>query len=435
MWRSGASVVSVGSGFHGALASAWWSPFAAPGSGHDSDADLKRLNPFQTSTGMNLREWVKVVLGVCLVVPVRLALVVSVVLVGTLLMSLTLVGCDVSRPLSARRQYAQSLVCRATAALLCLSFGIYRVRTVGRRCEVGEAKLQVIAPHSTVMDPVVMSLVLQAPSSVGKAEARRSLVGPFIAATQSIFVDRGDKGSRARVQREINERARLDSPWQRPLALFPEGTCTNRSALIQFKKGAFEAGAPVQPVLMHWHWHNFDPAWTNGAPSRSFVLLRTLAQLFHSVTVEFLPVYVPSAQERADPLLFASNVRALMADRLGLPTSEHSYEDSFLAAVAAKHGLMPAKALPFSFAQLALLKPASMTSAALYDRAKALLLLFAKAPGMTPDAALSREQFSAIAQLAADGAKPLDWEQLAGPDAASVSFYQLLTVHLRRVQQ
>lgn len=37
-----------------------------------------------------------------------------------------------------------------------------------------------------------------------------------------------------------------------------------------------------------------------------------LANPTHSLTVTELPVYVPNAEERADPKLYAANVRALM---------------------------------------------------------------------------------------------------------------------------
>lgn len=43
--------------------------------------------------------------------------------------------------------------------------------------------------------------------------------------------------------------------------------------------------------------------------------------------VEFLPPYHPSAAERNDAELFASNVRALMADCMGVPATDHSYDD------------------------------------------------------------------------------------------------------------
>ena len=53
----------------------------------------------------------------------------------------------------------------------------------------------------------------------------------------------------------------------------------------------------------------------------------TLAQPFTRAEVEFLPVYHPSIDEQKDPELFASNVRAVMANSLKIPTSEITFEE------------------------------------------------------------------------------------------------------------
>jgi hypothetical protein len=44
--------------------------------------------------------------------------------------------------------------------------------------------------------------------------------------------------------------------------------------------------------------------------------------------VEFLPVYVPSADEVQDCIAYGRNVRALMASRLGIPVVELTFEDA-----------------------------------------------------------------------------------------------------------
>ncbi|XP_008561401.1 PREDICTED: lysophosphatidylcholine acyltransferase 2, partial [Galeopterus variegatus] len=41
----------------------------------------------------------------------------------------------------------------------------------------------------------------------------------------------------------------------------------------------------------------------------------------------FLPVQVPDDKEKSDPVLFASRVRNLMAEALGIPVTDHTYED------------------------------------------------------------------------------------------------------------
>ena len=45
------------------------------------------------------------------------------------------------------------------------------------------------------------------------------------------------------------------------LAIFPEGTNSNRNALITFKPGAFVAGCPVQPIILRFYgWDTYT--WT-----------------------------------------------------------------------------------------------------------------------------------------------------------------------------
>ena len=66
------------------------------------------------------------------------------------------------------------------------------------------------------------------------------------------FIDifQADKNSRIETIKEIRRRAH-DKNWH-PIAIFPEGTCTNRMAYISFKPGAFIPGLPVQPVLLKY---------------------------------------------------------------------------------------------------------------------------------------------------------------------------------------
>ncbi len=37
-----------------------------------------------------------------------------------------------------------------------------------------------------------------------------------------------------------------------PMMLFPEGTTTNNKYLMPFKRGAFVAGVPVQPLVLKY---------------------------------------------------------------------------------------------------------------------------------------------------------------------------------------
>jgi lysophosphatidylcholine acyltransferase/lyso-PAF acetyltransferase len=41
--------------------------------------------------------------------------------------------------------------------------------------------------------------------------------------------------------------------------LFPEGACTNGTALILFKAGAFRPGLPVLPVIIRYPHEYYNP--------------------------------------------------------------------------------------------------------------------------------------------------------------------------------
>ncbi len=53
----------------------------------------------------------------------------------------------------------------------------------------------------------------------------------------------------------------------------------------------------------------------------------SLTQFHNSVELEFLPVYTPSKEEKENEILFAKNVQKVMADALGVPPTEFTFED------------------------------------------------------------------------------------------------------------
>jgi hypothetical protein len=55
-------------------------------------------------------------------------------------------------------------------------------------------------------------------------------------------------------------------------------------------------------------------------PQPLTILLRMLCEPFNWMSVEFLPIYQPSAEEKADVNLYARHVRDVMAAALGVVT-------------------------------------------------------------------------------------------------------------------
>jgi len=396
-----------------------------------------RINPFQCDEVMKPMDKVKFGLGV-LLLPLKFLVIFVTLTVGTLLISLTIAGCDTSKPLPPVRGAIQRKISTIIGRALMACFGVYTIKFKGQRSSAKDCKMLVIAPHSTCMDALLVGACMGAPSGVGKAELKDSIVGPYMEASQTIFVDRENKSNKKKVAEEIAKRIAKTSKWQRQLAIFPEGTCTNRTSLISFRPGAFAPGEPVQPVVIHWEYDHFDPSWTAGALNRALIVFRSMAQVYQKVTVEFLPVYQPSEVEQNDAILFSKNVQRDMAAALHIPATDFTYPDMFLAQKSAKAKVYPAKILPFMFRELIQEIDANEEMKdSLYDDTTTLLLRFVKAPAMSKNARLSEKQFARIASKAASdiGLKqPLEWaihlRPFASKDDACVDFHDFLVSHL-----
>ncbi|XP_072314925.1 lysophospholipid acyltransferase LPCAT4 [Eucyclogobius newberryi] len=209
------------------------------------------------------------------------------------------------------------------AAFLCLGF--FWVRVKGRRASTREAPVLVAAPHSGFLDMLSL-LPTQLPTVVSRSEnTSLPVVGALLEYNQSVLVSRKDPQSRKKAVVQLGERLKSNGVWPQML-MFPEGTTTNGKVLIKFKPGAFLAGVPVQPVLLRYP-NNVDTVrWTFKGTSWLECLWHTTSQLFTNMTVEFLPVYSPSDEEKNDPGLYADNVQKLMAKALGVPATDYILE-------------------------------------------------------------------------------------------------------------
>lgn len=308
------------------------------------------VNPFSHVSEWTKREYFKAVIGIVLV-PLRFVLVCillsMMVVVSMVSSSSWKTPYDLTKPMSEERRWWQAPLVPICRALLFVC-GIYRLKVTGELCDSDEARLLVVAPHTTALDAFVQFVAGNAPSVVSKAEvAKLPFFGPVGKAVQTVYVQRESGSAKAKAFEAIKERA-LAKGW-RHLLVFPEGTTTNRKALIKFKKGAFTPGTPVQPILFRSPFNHFDPAWTAGGPNRGLQVMRLLMQWQVQFEIEYLPVYYPSAEEKKDSALYANNVRAVMAEVLSLPSSEHTFTDQQLAKNCRRAGLVPSKTLTFEY--------------------------------------------------------------------------------------
>jgi len=286
-------------------------------------------NPFIHKLHLGALQKLKICVLGAVLLPLRVIFILLSLSLATAIARIGLIGISdeelAAAPFTGWRLYIR----HAIAVILRVMFafcGFWPVKVVGTQAPPEEAPILCVAPHSTFFDALAVA-VMGAPSVVAKAETKNvPFFGSLIRYTQPLLVHRTDPDSRKKTLDTMKERSTDGKGWQQVL-IFPEGTCTNRTALITFRLGAFIPGVPVQPVILRydncydtvtWTWEGI-PAWK--------AIVYSLSQLRMNHSVEFLPPYSPSEEEVAKPQLFADNVRAVMASRMGVPVTDCSYYD------------------------------------------------------------------------------------------------------------
>nr|XP_061810890.1 lysophospholipid acyltransferase LPCAT4-like [Nerophis lumbriciformis] len=286
---------------------------------------LEANNPFFHQVTLSGFQRVRGLILGCVLFPIRLALVVLFFLLMWPFARLCLAGLSAeerARPVSGwRRLFFHPPVYLLSRAVF-LSLGFLWVRVKGRKADLKEAPMLVVAPHSTFMDMLVLCPT-HLPTVVSRSEnTGLPVIGALLEFNQSVLVSRNDPDSRKKAVAQLTERLNSNGYWPQML-MFPEGTTTNGSALIKFKPGAFLCGVPVQPVLLRYPNKVDTVRWSHKGTTWVEALWHTTSQIYTNMTVEFLPVYNPSAEEKNNPELYADNVQKLMAEALGIPATDY----------------------------------------------------------------------------------------------------------------
>jgi len=294
------------------------------------------VDPFKHRLTMTNFEWFRTYLFTLLLIPIRVVLILITLLIADLVASVALY--NLSEEMTSKKPIAPNWrkIAQKIAAFLgrtSVRFCGFNVTVKGKMASAEEAPILVAAPHSGFFDALVL-FWSKTPYLVSREENRKlPVLGKCIELSQSINVKREDPNSRQSTVDEIIRRTNLhDHPdpserWPQ-LLIFPEGSTSNRKALMSFKLGAFYPGKPVQPVLVRYPNKIDTVTWTWNQPhGAKSVIWTTLAQLFTRAELEYLPVYYPNTEEQKDPKLYASNVRELMASNLMIPTSEMTFEE------------------------------------------------------------------------------------------------------------
>ncbi|XP_071959021.1 lysophosphatidylcholine acyltransferase 2-like isoform X1 [Antedon mediterranea] len=307
-------------------------------------------NPFVHHLNLTTLDKIRIAIMSVTVVPLRLILGLAFFPIVYLLCRIALAGLTeeqlVKEPLQGWRRmllYPNWLIGRFQFFIM----GFHYVSVKGQRASRDEAPICVISPHTAFFDILIMFVLgLPHTNSVSREEnGKAPLAGTLVNLLQPVFVSRKQSNSRHNASYEITRRVQPNSPWPQ-LLMFPEGTCTNKTCLINFKQGAFNPGLPVQPVILHYNTDTVT--WAYKGPQVLASMWLTMCNFNNKLEIEFLPVYKPSEEEKRDPALYAQNVRGVIARSLNLPVTDHSFEDCLLMKQAKKHGLpMEAGAVEF----------------------------------------------------------------------------------------
>ncbi|XP_012409646.1 lysophosphatidylcholine acyltransferase 2 isoform X1 [Trichechus manatus latirostris] len=284
-------------------------------------------NPFVQQTHIGTASRLRIFLLGIILLPIRALLVALILLLAWPFAAISTACCPekLTHPITGWRRKVTEPALKFLGRALFFSMG-FIVTVKGKIASPLEAPIFVVAPHSTFFDGIAC-VIAGLPSMVSRNEnAQVPLMGRLLRAVQPVLVSRVDPDSRKTTINEIIKRATSRGEWPQIL-VFPEGTCTNRSCLITFKPGAFIPGVPVQPILLRYPNKLDTVTWTWQGYTFIQLCVLTFCQPFTKVEVEFLPVQVPNHEEKSDPVLFANRVRNVMADALGIPVTDHTYED------------------------------------------------------------------------------------------------------------
>ncbi|XP_035772186.1 lysophospholipid acyltransferase LPCAT4-like [Neolamprologus brichardi] len=218
------------------------------------------------------------------------------------------------------------------AVFFCVGF--HWVKVKGRKADVKEAPILVVAPHSSFLDMVIM-FPAGVPSVVSRSEnINLPVIGALLECNQSVLVSRRDPESRKEAISELKKRVTSEGSWPQIL-MFPEGTTTNGRCLLRFKTGELNLHTEtkkthaVRKCVTQTDAKQFNASfsltlpqdtirWTYKGSNWFQVLFHTLSQPYTKITIEFLPVYTPSEEEKKNSRLFAGNVQKVMDDTVDL---------------------------------------------------------------------------------------------------------------------
>ena len=259
-------------------------------------------------------------LGGITLLPIRVLILIPSFLLAWCCARLGLIGMNETKPASGFRRILQKFNYVIARFLIRVCFGFLSPKITGDLLPPEDAPILVVAPHTSFFDVWVVCWVEMESfcSAIVREENKDTpFLGTIFRFQQMLFVRRSCGTSRQEIVDTITRRAK-DGEWGR-LVIFPEGTTSNGSCLLPFKRGGFLPGVHhVHPVVVRYPNRVDCTTWTKGnggTKGAMVVIMRAMASLFSRAELEILPAVKPEG----DPVEFGQIVREAMGDKMELP--------------------------------------------------------------------------------------------------------------------
>ncbi|XP_027220637.1 glycerol-3-phosphate acyltransferase 3-like [Penaeus vannamei] len=169
-----------------------------------------------------------------------------------------------------------------------------------------------VANHTSPIDSMVLATD-QCYDMVG--QKARGILGVFMTAlsrsSTHIWFERGSTKERAEAAARLQ--AHASNHNLPPILIYPEGTCVNNTAVMQFKKGAFEIDSVIYPIAIRFDPRYGDPFWYQDTFGQYILSMMTSWAIVCDVW------YLPPTRRgpRESGAAFASRVKGLIAHKGG----------------------------------------------------------------------------------------------------------------------
>ena len=156
---------------------------------------------------------------------------------------------------------------------------------------------------------------------------------------QTIYLDRTKEDDRKKTAEKIAQRQQglMDGTILTNLSIYPEGTISNGTHLIKFKRGAFMTLLPLKPIVELID-QTAECSLSTGALPMFLHMILVCAYFWHNVTFLDLPIIEPTdymyenyekndSEKKEKWMIYMNVTKLIMAECAGLKQSESSFPE------------------------------------------------------------------------------------------------------------